>query len=301
MTKDVLLSQKADFIVVPSFSSVDDMRKLSELLEKEPASPWPILKIANQEAVDNLGEMLPFVKGVLISRVELALCTEPAKVPMITKEIIQTCNTQAKITLVASEILASMRYNATPTRAEVSDIANAVHDGADGVVLSEDLPFGEYALRGLQLAGKAVEEAEIGISKDGLQYNWTKKQPDVSDVLEAVTYTAYRTAKRNQAKAIVCISELGNTALHLASYKPDIPIIAITRSARILNRLSMVRGVYGILLEDFPDIDHVLPLISDTLVRDSWLNTGDKIVFVSVTISSIGKAESNLFTVQTLH
>lgn len=301
VTEAIIATKEADFIVIPALESVDDLKRLIALVTEEGGSaPWPILKVANQYAVDALPQMLPLVKGVLVSRMEMALSMAPAKVPMLTKELIQTCNTQAKITLVASDILASMRHNATPTRAEVSDIANAALDGADGLILSEDLPYGPYPLRGLHLASKVVEDVEQGAIEDGIKYNWRKKHPDISEVLEAVTYTAYRTAKRNKAKAIVCITEGGNTALHLSSYQTEIPIIAVTRTPAVLNRLNLVRGVFGVLLDDFPSMDDILPLISDLLVRKQWLKAGDKIVFVSVSISSIGKVESNLFTVQTL-
>lgn len=296
---EAVCASKVDFLVVPAFERIEDLEKLHEYLKgKMQSPPWLLVKVDTEDVYGSLAQLLPKVQGVLISRVELAMTMDPARVPMVTKEIIQLCNDQAKIVLLASEILGSMRHNATPTRAEVSDIANAVLDGADGVVLSEDLPYGDYARRGLMLARKTVEEVESHESSQRL--NWIKHTPAVTDELEAITYNAYRSAQRNKAKAIVCITKQGNTALLLSSFRAQIPIIAVTMSKEVLRRLKMVRGVWGLVLEDVPNINEILPIINDRLINDGWLRVGDKIIFVSVTLSSIGSTASNLFTIQTL-
>ena len=96
------------------------------------------------------------------------------------------------------------------------------------------------------------------------------------------------------------MTNAGNTALLLASFRTNIPIIAVTLSSEVLRRLSLIRGVYGMMLEGAPNIDEVLPLVNDKIVHNTWLSAGDKIVFVSVSLSSVGEKASNLFTVQTL-
>ena len=289
-----------DYLILPSIEDPADLEKIVKRLEGQQHCPWLLLKIANKTTLKNLDELLPFVRGVVISRVELAMQMDPAQVPMLTKEIIQKCNDFAKITLVASEMLGSMRHNVTPTRAEVSDIANAVFDGADAVVLSEDLAYGRYALRGLTLANKTIEDAEQ-TSGDGIdELNWIKKRPDITNEIEAVTFSAYKSAYRNRAKAIVCITKAGNTALHLASYGVRTPVIAVTMAPEVVRRLRLVRGVMGILLDEAPDIEQVFPIINGLMTHKTWLTDGDRYVFVSVTLSSIGKEGSNLFTVQTI-
>lgn len=295
-----LLACDVDYLIAPGFDDPSDLAKLHrEIATVGPdRAPWVILNVGSTAVFKNLEFLLPLVRGVLVSRVSMAMTTDPAHVPMLTKEIIQVCNRSAKLVLVASEMLGSMRHNVTPTRAEVSDIANAILDGADGVVLSEDLPYGRYARRGLNIARRAIEEIESQEQQHNL--NWEKNRPDVDDELSAVTFAAYRTAIRNKAKAIVCITKSGNTALHLSSFRTYIPTIAITQNPAVVRKLTLVRGVDGVCIKEFQNIDQVLPLINETLTRDSWLRSGDKIVFVSVTISSIGNEASNLFTVQTL-
>jgi pyruvate kinase len=300
---DGLLAKGFDFLVLPGVESseeIQDFRKFVAAQSKSfgmASAPWMILRVDSVGIYENLDQLLEVVDGVLISRKDLALSMNPAQIPMITKEIIQRCNDHAKLVLTASEMLGSMRRNVTPTRAEVSDIANAVIDGTDAVILSEEVAHGKYAAQALQVMRRTIEDIE---SKTGEEPNWVKLAPTVATEMDAVSFAAYRTARRVQAKAIVCITKAGNTALKLASFRAPVPIIAVTFSPDVLRKLSVVRGVDGLVLGVDPKIDDVLPVVNDRLLRDSWLKAGDRIIFISVTISSLGREASNLFTVQQL-
>ena len=300
---DVLLAKGFDFLVLPGVESKEDIRDFRKFTVAKSKSfgiesaPWMILRVDSAAIYEKLDELLEVVDGVLISRKDLALSMNPAQIPMVTKEIIQRCNDHAKIVLTASEMLGSMRRNVTPTRAEVSDIANAVIDGTDAVILSEEVAHGKYAAQALQVMRRTIADIE---SKTGEEPNWMKLAPTVATEMDAVSFTAYRTARRVQAKAIVCITTAGNTALKLASFRAPVPIIAVTFSPDVLRKLAVVRGVDGLVLGVDPKIDDVLPVVNDRLLRDSWLKAGDRIIFISVTISSLGREASNLFTVQQL-
>ena len=300
---DVLLAKGFDFLVLPGVESKEDIRDFRKFTVAKSKSfgiesaPWMILRVDSAAIYEKLDELLEVVDGVLISRKDLALSMNPAQIPMVTKEIIQRCNDHAKIVLTASEMLGSMRRNVTPTRAEVSDIANAVIDGTDAVILSEEVAHGKYAAQALQVMRRTIADIE---SKTGEEPNWMKLAPTVATEMDAVSFTAYRTARRVQAKAIVCITKAGNTALKLASFRAPVPIIAVTFSPDVLRKLAVVRGVDGLVLGVDPKIDDVLPVVNDRLLRDSWLKAGDRIIFISVTISSLGREASNLFTVQQL-
>jgi pyruvate kinase len=288
-----------DYVLVSNVDDAEALKKMRKKLEgSDPASmPWLVLRLDCDRVYGKYRELLPYVDGVMISRMELALTIDPAMVPLLTKEIIQVCNDAAKIVFTASEILGSMRTNATPTRAEVSDIANAVSDGTDAVILSEAVPHGPYALRAIDLINKIVVDIERNTE---LALNWQKHEPYIENEMDAIAYSAYKTAQRTQASAIVCITESGNTALRLSSFRTPIPIIAVTFSQKTMSRLNLVRGVESIMLDTAPKIDEVLLVVTEQLKRDSWLKTGDTIIFVSITLSSIGRENSNLFTVQRL-
>ncbi len=296
---DIVKSGDIDYAIIPSLDDPVELEKIKDKIEAiNETPPWLLLKVGTRSCYENLEALLPFVRGVLVSRIELAMDMDPARVPMVTKEIIQMCNNQAKMVLVASEMLGSMRHNATPTRAEVSDIANAVFDGADAIILSEMLAEGKYLTRGSMLARKTVEDVEQGTDDD--DSNWMRRKPHITHEIEAITYASYKAAARNGAKAVVCITKQGNTDLHLKSFGIDTPIIAITTSPEVVRKLRLVRGVEGLLINELPSIDEVLPLINGLLVEFEWLDVGDKYVFVSVSLSSLSTEESNLYTVQTI-
>ncbi len=293
-----MASQGIDYLVVSGAVGHEYMRELKRVFhEVSGREPWLLLKIDSKLIVEKLPEFLDDIHGVYVSRRDLALTTDAALVPMITKEIIQLCNEHAKIIVTASEILGSMRKNPTPTRAEVSDIANAVIDGTDAVVLAEEIPLGPYTGRALDVVDKVIKDVE---QSSAVHRNWGKADPKIKIEMDAVAYGAFHTARRVGAKAIVCLTELGNTALKLSSFRPPIDVIAVTFDESTRRKMALVRGVDGMLLNKNLNIEQVLDVINHGLLENSWLKEGDLIVFVSVTLSSVSRTDSNLFTVQRL-
>jgi pyruvate kinase len=191
-----------------------------------------------------------------------------------------------------------MRRNVTPTRAEVSDVANAVIDGTDAVMLSEEVANGKYGAKAVEVMSRIITDIEARATN--VQLNWVKRAPKVANEMDAIAYHALRTAERIKAKAIVTITKAGNTARKLASFRAPVPIIAVTFSPAVMQRLSLVRGVECMLLDVAPNLDEVLPVVNDQLVRESWLKPGDQVIFVAISLSPVGRESSNLFTVQTL-
>jgi len=284
-----------DYVVIPGISKVREVSVIRKKLNILKSDPWLIVRVDNKTVYENLEELLPHIDGVMIPRRELALSMDPALVPIVCKEIMQICHEKAKIAMIESDLLASMRFNPTPTRAEVSDIANAVIDGTDAIVLSEDLALGPYVDRALKACRNIIGDIE---TKDNVLVNWMSRDFIASTEFEAVAFHAYKTAERVKAKAIVCITRHGNTALRLASFRSQFPIIAVTFSIQTQKRLSLVRGVHSLLLDIDPSIDEVLPQVKEKLGSYSWLKQGDSIVFITVTLSPVALEASNLLTVQ---
>lgn len=295
-----LLKLGVEYLIVPGVWKPTIVSKFKAELARIylDRSPWVFAKIDSELAYENLSAVIGAVDGVLISRREMSLSINPATIPMITKEIIQEANDHAKVVVTASEMLASMRHNVTPTRAEVSDVANAVIDGTDSVVISEEVANGRFGSEAVEVMDRIIKDIE---TKKHVSLNWIKHTPVVANEMDAIAFQAYKTAERIKAKAIVCITVSGNTALKLASFRGPIPVIAATFSEEVQRRLAIVRGVESLLIENDPNLDDVLPQVNDRLVRGSWLKPGDSIIFVSITVSSVGRESSNLFTVQTLN
>ena len=156
---------------------------------------------------------------------ELSLTVEPALVPVLCKEMIQEANKKAKLSFISSEMLSSMKKHPTPTRAEVSDIANAVVDGTHAVILSEEISQSPYCEKALEISRNTIKDVEKNLKT---KQNWYESVFDFDNEMEAVAFHAYKTAKQLNAKALVCITKEGNTALRIASYCPPIPILAVT-------------------------------------------------------------------------
>lgn len=286
-------------LVIPGSISLENAKAIrAQFPSDEPSSPWLFYRIDSQDAYEKVEEMISFFDGVIISRRELALTANPALVPILTKELIQLCRNRAKVTFVASEMLGSMKFNATPTRAEVSDIANAVYDGADALMLSEELSEGKYAQKAYDVAQSIIIDLEN--SNDKHEQNWMVGDVVIKDELDSVCINAMKTAKRVNAKAIVCITKSGNTAVRLSSLNTEMPIMAVTFDEQTKRKLSILRGVEGLTLRVDPSIDEVLPEVNDLLKDRGQLKSGDRIVFVTVTLSSMSREASNLFTIQSI-
>lgn len=293
-----ILRLEVDYLVLPGDLANEDMLELQNAIQTDfKRCPFLVAKVDSAGICNNLDSVLDVVDGLMISRRELALTTDPATVPMLTKEMLQLCAHRYKLSMVASEMLASMRFNPTPTRAEVSDVANAVLDGTDAVVLSEEVSQGRFGSKATQLLKRIILDVE---NESGAKPNWNRDEPVIETEFDAVAFQAYKTAQRIDAKAIVCITHSGNTPMRIASFGVDIPILAVTFSEHVLRRLCLVRGVSGLVLESDPHLDDVLPTVNDRLKRESWLSEDDHIVFVTITLSSLGREESNLFSVQKL-
>ncbi|MEZ4742576.1 MAG: pyruvate kinase alpha/beta domain-containing protein [Bdellovibrionota bacterium] len=138
-------------------------------------------------------------------------------------------------------------------------------------------------------------------ANESISINWVKEEPIIHNEFDAVSRQAYKTAKRLKVRAIVCLTKEGNTALRLSSFRQQKPIIALTFSEEVNRKLSLVRGVDGVCLDIDPAIEEVLPAVNDLLKRRCELQPGDKFVFVTVTLSSVGRESSNLFTVQQVY
>lgn len=288
--RHVIVSGKLDL------KSIQELKKT--LQEKYSYKPWLFAKIDSDIAYTRMEGLLSELEGVIVSRREMSLSINPSMIPMITKEIIQKCNDEAKIVITASEVLGSMRKNPTPTRAEVSDVANMVLDGADAIILSEEVSAGKYFERALSMLNKIILDSEANRHQIS---NWTKHLPPIRDEVDAVSYGAYKTAERVGAKAIVCITQHGNTALRLGSYHPPVTVIAATFARETLHRLALVRGIRAFFLPEKVKIEDIMHVTNDLLKSQGIAAVGDKIIFVSISLSSLSAESSNLFSIQQVY
>lgn len=280
---------------LPSSERHPSIAITEQVLESEAILPPRfLLKIDSKRAFDLLPVLFRHVDGVFLSRSELGLDVHPHDLPILQKELISECNQNGKMIVIASELMHSMRLNANPTRAEVSDMANAAADGADALLLSSEVTEGPNA----ELIAEVSFETLVN-SEAWLEEKW---KPLVMNSIQidddAVTYGAASIAQQTKAKAIVCFTEGGYTAVKLSSLGTPIPVIAITCNKRIMRQVGLMRSVTGVILESKFQVEKILSEAKEILVNRFDFKAGDTFVFVSLTASSVSARQSNLFTLQ---
>jgi pyruvate kinase len=238
-----------------------------------------IAKLELPEAVKNLESILDVADGVMVARGDLAVETSPAKVPIIQKEIIQAANRKAKLVVTATQMLDSMIENPRPTRAEASDVANAIFDGSDALMLSGETADGKYPLESVEMMDSIILEAESKIDEWGHYYKSTigNNQDDAF----AISIAARELACDRQVKAIAVFTQSGRSAALQSKARPEVPILAFTPNEITYRRLGMYWGVIPHLVPYSATLREMLIHVEEALLSSGELRTGQKVVLIS--------------------
>ena len=238
-----------------------------------------IAKIENQEGVDNLDEILAAADGIMVARGDLGVEISAARVPILQKKMIRKGMQAGKPVITATQMLDSMMRNPRPTRAEVSDVANAVFDGTSCVMLSGETAGGKYPLESLQAMVGIVTEAEQSI------HYWRRfmKQQIVpaSNINDAITHTCCLTAKDLDAKAIIAATHTGHSARMIARFRPACPVAALTTREKIRRQLSICWGVIPFLSGEVNSTDRIFSLSTETALKEGLVKSGDTVVITA--------------------
>lgn len=265
-----------DFVALSFVQRPEDVAEARAILGKE--GPWVLVKVELAEAVRRMNELVAVADGAMVARGDLGVEIEPYQVPLVQRKLVDLCNAWAKPVIVATQMLKSMVDSPFPTRAEVADIANAVWDGADALMLSEETAIGKYpveAVRVMAKAASAAEEGEVNIRVPGLA-------PElVGEVPAAIAQAACSIAQEVRAKLIVCATFSGWTARLLSSFRPRIPILAVTPRLDTLRKLSLVWGVTPVLIPEAEDIDTLFEMAREASLALGLLNRGERFVFTA--------------------
>ncbi|KAH0482379.1 MAG: hypothetical protein KVP17_003098 [Porospora cf. gigantea B] len=232
---------KVDIVVVPGLLTKKDAVALRQSL----GSYRPLIfgKVNTAESIEACTTMLEELDGVVISRRDLALSLAPEKIAMIQKFVVERCNAAGKPIFISSQILDSMVDRPRPTRAEVSDVANAVLDGTDGMILSARIEEGQFALEALEAMTRTCREAESAVIEEDLFDHLRAQVTRPLRVPNAIASAGILAAMEIRCKVLLTVSSSGNTARELARYRPKAAIIAITSTEAVANQMSVLRGV----------------------------------------------------------
>jgi pyruvate kinase len=277
------LEQDVDYVALSFVRSADDIRHLREAIVKHIAKGkfLPVIaKIEKPQAVENIDAIISETDGIMIARGDLGVELPPEEVPILQKMIIKKCNEAGKPVVVATQMLESMIQNPSPTRAETSDVANAVLDGCDAVMLSGETSVGRFPVEAIQIMSRIVEKVEADLpAKERLL---DRPLGTVESRLDALGRAACVLAEQTNAAAIVAVTRTGNTARVLARYRPQPKIVAVTDRLKILRRLQLIWGVHGVLMERLDeDSDKALQEIQERLLQLDVVRHGEFVVLLA--------------------
>ncbi len=270
------LKHNVDFVALSFIREANDVIKVRNFLQKRKKTPALIAKIERREALDNLDGILEAADGVMVARGDLGIEIPIQRVPIVQKEIIQKCNRLGKPVIVATQMLESMVNAPRPTRAEVTDVANAIFDGADALMLSEETAVGSYPVEAVSMMSQIALEAETALPYEEILTNKGKDlQPQTDD---AISYAACHTAHQLGAAAIIAFTSSGSTARRVAKYRPKVPILAITPSQVTQRQLSLSWGVRAFQIPEPSKIAMLFARGARVAKRTGLAQDGDLVV-----------------------
>ncbi len=269
-----------DYIAASFVRRAADVQAVREVLDSFGGQDVKIIsKIENQEGVDNIDEILEASDGIMVARGDLGVEIPAARVPILQKQIIRKGLKVGKPIITATQMLDSMIRNPRPTRAEVSDVANAVFDGTSCVMLSGETAGGKYPLEALNAMVGIVEEAEQSINYwRQFQKHRVTPEPNIND---AITHTCCLTAMDLDAKAILAATNSGRTARMICRFRPACPVAALTMQEKVRRQLAISWGVYPFLTGEVNSTDRIFSLSVECAVKEGLVKNGDTVVITA--------------------
>lgn len=289
------IEQDVDFVALSFVSKAQDVIDAKEFLKANGGEHIDVIaKIENRAGVNNLLDIMNVSDGIMVARGDLGVEIPYMELPNLQKHIISQCRIHGKRVITATEMLESMIHNTRPTRAEISDVANAVYDGTSAVMLSGETAAGEFPVQSVAAMAKIVEHAETHI-----EYIQTIDDFEIETTAEALSHSAATLAKDLNASAIVVCTRTGGTARKVSRFRPNINIIGITTDIHAYRQLALSWGVLPAITDEYTSIDILFYFAKQIALKSGLVKKGDTIVITGGTPN--GKSgNSNLINVETL-
>ncbi len=298
---DILFGIKmdVDYVAASFVRNGNDVRQLRTLLNENGGEKIKIIsKIENMEGIDNFREILDLSDGIMIARGDMGVEVDFEKLPGLQKKFIKECCKAGKPVITATQMLESMTTSLAPTRAEITDVANAVFDGTSAVMLSGESAAGQYPVETVATMSKIVRQAEADAEAVN-QYKFLEVESDEKDVSNAMGHAACTTARDIKASAIIAVTTSGYTAEMMAKYKPNTPIIAATPREKTYHQQALTRGVYPVHTRLSDSIDKLMMEAEEGAKRMKFVSEGDLVV-ISAGMPLNVSGTTNLVRVKTI-
>ena len=283
-----------DAVALSFVRSPKDIEEVKNFIRKTSNhKPMVIAKIEREEAVACMEQIVDVTDGVLVARGDMAVEVGAERVPIIQKQLIRVCNEVGVPVITATQMLESMIYNPTPTRAEANDVANAVFDGTDAVMLSAETASGQYPKEAVDMMSKVILEAE----QFRTQYSRSPELiPMAGSVVESIEFSASRIADHVGAAAIACMTHSGVAARSVSKFRPQRPIVAITDNEEAMRKLAFVWGVQSVLIPDIVSTEDVFQTVEAVMKEHNWAETDDFVV-VTAGVPTLRRGTTNMIKV----
>lgn len=281
-TKDALAfasDNDVDFVALSMVTTGSSITRAREILAEHGSVPSIISKIELAEALDNFDDILEETDAVMVARGDMGVEVPLSRVPVIQKDLITRCNAAGKPVITATQMLESMVRSKIPTRAEVTDVANAVFDGTDAIMLSGETSVGENPIEAVLVMARVAFEAEGALPYENILRDKAPQREHQTDV--AISYDACRTAHQLGASLIVAFTESGGTAGRVSKYRPMPPILALTQSAAVQRLLTLRWGVTPVVIDKIETVDDFFTRGEEEAVKTAGVEPGSLIVLVA--------------------
>jgi pyruvate kinase len=290
--------QHPDFLAVSFVSRAADLEEVRRVLIEQGGDVPIIAKIERGEAVSNFDSILAASDGIMVARGDLGTDIPLERVPLVQRDIIQKCNRAGKPVITATEMLESMVESARPTRAEASDVANAIFDGSDAIMLSAETAIGRYPVRATRIMTRIAREVERRLPYDRMlaeRADWLEYKTD-----ELISYDACHTAHYLGAAAIIAFTQSGSTAGRVSKYRPKVPVLAITPDEVICRRMLLRWGVNPLPVSELANLDEMFTTGVNLAKELGIARPGDLVVITGgVPIGVVGS--TNLLKVEQVY
>jgi len=270
--------EELDYVALSFVREASDVLELKGILESHGSQLRVIAKIEKPEAVTNFAAILEAADGIMVARGDLGVEINPEKVPLIQKRIIRSCNQAGKPVITATQMLESMVNNPRPTRAETSDVANAILDGTDAIMLSAETASGSYPLEAVSMMVQVARDVEGDPQLRTQVYHPAPEREDMSHLVEVIGQAACRVAEAVNAAGILAFTQTGSTAALVSKYRPSLPIIAVTPSHRVRRMLALYAGVHSLRVDIEGDTEAQILSVEEAVLATGWLKKEDVVV-----------------------
>ncbi len=274
------IENDVDYIAASFIRKAEDVIAIRRILEEENADHIMIIsKIENRQGVENIDEIIGVSDGIMVARGDLGVEIPAEEVPLVQKTLISKCNDAGKPVITATQMLDSMMRNPRPTRAEVSDVATAIFEGSDAIMLSGETASGSYPLEAVNTMSRIAVMIENSLDyKEILQNKNVKFENGITD---SISYATCRTCLDLNASAIISATSSGFTAAAVSKYRPIAPIIAATESDRVMRKMSIYWGVYPMKISKMSSTDEIIEKSVDRALELGYIENGDLIVITA--------------------